>query len=70
MDNKLSLKYENKKISKNKAEKSPLPLRLTSRKRVNFDISAEQHAKLKVYAAQQGKTIKGVLTELVSTLFK
>lgn len=37
-------------------------------KRVNFDLSAEQHAKLKIYAAKQGKTIKGILTEYVKSL--
>lgn len=39
-----------------------------SMKRVNFDLSAEQHAKLKVYAAKQGKTIKDLLTEFVDSL--
>lgn len=37
-------------------------------KRVNFDLSAEQHAKLKVYAAKQGKTIKDLLTGFVDSL--
>lgn len=32
-------------------------------KRVNFELSAEQHAKLKIYATRQGKSIKVVLTE-------
>lgn len=39
-----------------------------SMKRVNFDLSAEQHAKLKIYAAKQGKTIKDLLTEFVDSL--
>ena len=36
--------------------------------RVNFDLDREQHTKLKVYAAKQGKTVKEVLTELVAQL--
>ena len=37
-------------------------------KRVNFELSAEQHAKLKIYATRQGKSIKVVLTEYVAGL--
>lgn len=37
-------------------------------KRVNFDLSAEQHTKLKVYAAKQGKTVKELLTDYVEQL--
>lgn len=37
-------------------------------KRVNFELSAEQHTKLKIYAARQGKTIKELLTEYVESL--
>lgn len=37
-------------------------------KRVNFDLSAEAHTKLKVYAARQGKTVKELLTEYVVQL--
>jgi len=37
-------------------------------KRVNFDVTAEQHRKLKVYAANQGKTIRELLTEYVENL--
>jgi len=37
-------------------------------KRVNFDLSAEQHTKLKVYAAKQGKTVKDLLTDFVEQL--
>jgi hypothetical protein len=33
--------------------------------RVNFELSAELHTKLKVYAAKHGKSIKEVLTEVV-----
>ncbi len=39
-----------------------------STKRVNFDLSADQHTKLKIYAAKQGKTIKELLTEYVNSL--
>ena len=39
-----------------------------SLKRVNFQLSADQHMKLKIYAARQGKTIKELLTEYVSSL--
>ncbi|CAD7742125.1 MULTISPECIES: plasmid partition protein ParG [Gammaproteobacteria] len=37
-------------------------------KRVNFDLSAEQHIRLKIYAAKQGKTVKDVLTDFVIQL--
>jgi hypothetical protein len=37
-------------------------------KRVNFDLSAAAHAKLKIYAARQGKSLKEVLTEFVASL--
>lgn len=37
-------------------------------RRVNFDLSVEQHIKLKIYAAEKGKSIKEVLTELVEDL--
>ncbi len=40
----------------------------TSTKRVNFDLSAEQHTKLKVYAAKQGRTVKELLTDFVEQL--
>lgn len=39
-----------------------------SMKRVNFDVTAESHAKLKIYAARHGKTIKEVLSEFVEQL--
>ena len=39
-----------------------------SMKRVNFELSAEQHAKLKIYATKQGKSIKELLTEYVASL--
>lgn len=37
-------------------------------KRVNFQLSTEQHTKLKVYAAKQGKSIRELLTEYVDGL--
>lgn len=37
-------------------------------KRVNFQLQADQHVKLKVYAAQHGKTITELLTEHVERL--
>jgi len=38
------------------------------KKRVNFELSADQHAKLKIYAARQGKTVKELLTEYIAQL--
>lgn len=40
----------------------------TATKRVNFELSADQHTKLKIYAARQGKTIKELLTNYVAGL--
>ncbi len=40
----------------------------TAKKRVNFELSAEQHTKLKVYAAKRGMSIKELLTEYVAQL--
>lgn len=40
----------------------------TSMKRVNFQISATLHTKLKVYAASHGKTITEILTDYVEQL--
>lgn len=37
-------------------------------KRVNFELSAEHHAKLKIHAARQGRSIKELLTEYVAGL--
>lgn len=37
-------------------------------KRVNFDITADDHAKLKIHATRQGKSIKELLTDFVSNL--
>ena len=39
-----------------------------SMKLVNFELSADQHTKLKIYATRQGKTIKELLTEYVASL--
>ena len=39
-----------------------------SMKRVNFELSAEQHAKLKIHATRAGKSIKELLTEYVAGL--
>ncbi len=39
-----------------------------STKRVNFVLPADQHTKLKIYAAQQGKTITQLLTAYVASL--
>ena len=36
--------------------------------RVSFDLDREQHTKLKVYAAKQGKTVKEVLSDYVAQL--
>jgi len=37
-------------------------------KRVNFELSAAEHTKLKMYATKHGKTIREVLSEFVSSL--
>ena len=37
-------------------------------KRVNFQLSAELHTKLKIHAVRQGKTITDLLTEYVERL--
>lgn len=37
-------------------------------KRVNFELSADLHARLKIYAAKRGQSIKDVLTEFVEGL--
>ncbi|CAI1916874.1 chromosome partitioning protein ParB [Burkholderia multivorans] len=51
--------------------KATMPLNSGGRvlmKRVNFQLPADQHMKLKVYAAQHGKTITELLTEHVGRL--
>lgn len=40
------------------------------KKRVNFEIDADEHAKLKIYAAKEGKSIKMLLNEYVKQLIK
>ena len=37
-------------------------------KRVNFDIPADQHQRLKIYAAENGKSIRELLSEHVFNL--
>jgi len=37
-------------------------------KRVNFELSAELHAKLKVHSAKTGRSIKELFTEYVDSL--
>jgi len=37
-------------------------------KRVNFQLSADLHMKLKIYAVRRGKTITDLLTEYVERL--
>ena len=37
-------------------------------KRVNFQLPADKHTKLKIYAAKQGKSIKDIMTEYVDSL--
>lgn len=39
-------------------------------KRINFDVTAEAHRKLKIYAAEQGRSIKELLSEYVEQLVK
>ncbi len=36
--------------------------------RVNFDLARDDHIKLKVYAAQQGKTVRQVLVDIISKI--
>lgn len=37
-------------------------------KRLNVEVSIKNHAKLKIYAAQQGKSVKEILTEFIANL--
>ena len=39
-------------------------------KRVNFSLPADEHMRLKIYAARQGKTITELLSDHVATLIK
>lgn len=36
--------------------------------RVNFDISREEHTKLKIYAVKQGKSISDILRAMISSI--
>jgi len=36
--------------------------------RVNFDLPASEHVRLKVYAAKQGKTVRQVMSDFIATL--
>jgi hypothetical protein len=38
--------------------------------RVNFDLDRDEHIRLKVYAAQNGKTVADILRDLVATHVK
>ena len=44
------------------------PEKIHNKKRVNFDLAAGAHAKLKIYAVRQGKSINDALTECVEQL--
>jgi hypothetical protein len=55
-------------ITKNRAASLASLADEASVKRVNFELSSEQHTKLKIYATKQGKTIKDLLTEFVAQL--
>ncbi|WP_053272893.1 plasmid partition protein ParG [Escherichia coli] len=37
-------------------------------KRINFELDADQHRKLKIYAANQGKSIKDVVNEYIDQI--
>lgn len=39
------------------------------RKRINFDVSEEEHRQLKILAAKEGKTIKELLLEALEKIF-
>ena len=39
------------------------------RKRINFDVSKEEHRQLKILAAKEGKTIKELLLEALEKIF-
>lgn len=41
-----------------------------SLKRINFEISSDLHSRLKMHAANKGKTIRGLLTEHIEDLLK
>ena len=39
------------------------------RKRINFDVSEEEHRQLKILAAKEGKTVKELLLEALEKFF-
>lgn len=39
------------------------------RKRINFDVSEEEHRQLKILAAKEGKSIKELLLEALEKIF-
>jgi hypothetical protein len=39
------------------------------RKRVNFDVTEEEHRQIKVLAAKEGKTVKELLLDALEKLF-
>lgn len=39
------------------------------KKRINFEVSAEQHRQLKTRAAQEGKTIKEIVLDALKKIF-
>ncbi|MGL4747244.1 plasmid partition protein ParG [Aeromonas hydrophila] len=45
-------------------------LELAKKKRINFDIDELTHSKLKIYAAKNGKTIKGVIVDYIEKLLE
>lgn len=68
MNNKGMLSAGRPSVKNNKAASLASLADNASSKRVNFDVSAEQHRKLKVYAAKMGKSVKELLTEFVEQL--
>lgn len=56
--------------SKNVQEKTLADLTSQKKVRVNFDLDEDLHMQLKLYAINQKKTVKEVLTEQISKLLK
>lgn len=42
--------------------------RSSEKKRVNFEVSADDHLRLKMYAIKSGKTVTEVLTDFIRSL--
>ena len=42
---------------------------MPDKKRINFDVSAEEHRWLKTLAAKEGKTVKELLLEALEKIF-